>query len=383
MHLSSKFQPTTKDKIMYNYSKQIEAFRYDKVRLSTEFKNKLYDHRDSNRNRIINRLPELIDGLTISESSFKPQGSMANDTIIQTSFVYDEYDIDDGLVLQKSELLDEDGNELSAEYVREKLLKSLKDKRFAKQPKQVHNCVRVFYKEDHEERHHVDFPVYRKFTNDDGEVERELAGGEGWILSDPTQVNQWFLSEVVQLNKVTDGWGTQFRRLVQLIKRFARTRRDWDLPNGMKLTMLVHECLPKYNDRIDWAFRELLGTLKDRLFLNKEICNLAHPDKPKLTRTSNDSNVVELEEHVSEALEKLQGLDSEEKNNRKSARSVWDWVFRSDGFFKEFDEDEEQKEASLRAKASLLSSGNAKTSAMGVIGCSGVANAAHSFYGDR
>lgn len=369
---------------MYNYSDQINRFRSEKVRLSSNFKLKLYAHRDSNRNRLIARLPDRIEGLSISTANFKPQGSMANDTIIQTTFVYDEYDIDDGLVLPKDKLFDCDGNELAPEAVRHQVEQALKDKRFAKQPKQVHNCVRVFYKEEDIERHHVDIPVYRRFTSDDGNVIRELAGADGWVLSDPTQVNQWFINEIARLNESVAGWGSQFRRLVQLMKRFARSRNHWDLPNGMKLTMLIHECLPEYSDRIDVAFRSLLEAIKNRLATNKVIINLAHPDQPLLTRGTEDDNVVELEEKVDEALDLLIGLDCDDNNNRTTARSAWDWVFRSDGFFKEIDDakDAKVKEESLRKKAELLSSGKAKTSVMGAIGSIGVSNLPHKFYGE-
>lgn len=353
--------------------------------MSSNFKQKLYDHRDSNRNRLIARLPARIEGLSISTTNFKPQGSMANDTIIQTTFVYDEYDIDDGLVLPKNKLIDSDGNELTPEEVRFHVQQALKDKRFAKQPKQVHNCVRVFYKEEDIERHHVDIPVYRRFIDDDGNVVRELAGADGWVLSDPTQVNQWFISEVARLNELVDGWGSQFRRLVQLMKRFARSRNHWDLPNGMKLTMLIHECLPEYSDRIDIAFRSLLEAIKSRLLSDKVINNLAHPDQPPLTRGSEDANVIELEEKVDEALELIIDLDCDDNNNRTSARTAWDWIFRSDGFFKEIDDEKDAKvkEESLRKKAELLSSGQAKTSASGIIGSIGAANQPHKFYGDK
>jgi len=310
---------------------------------------------------------------------------MANDTIIQTTFVYDEYDIDDGLLLNRDELFDEDGNELSPEEVREHLFQALKDKRFTKQPKQVHNCVRVFYKEDDEERHHVDFPVYRKFLDDDGNVIQELAGGDGWMCSDPTQVNSWFLDEVKRLNQLSDGWGTQFRRLVQLMKRFARSRNHWDLPNGMKLTMLIHECLPSCDERLDKAFRSLLEQLEIRLASNLVITNLAHSDRPTLTRTNADDNVIELREKVDEALGKLRVMDNVENNTRNIARKAWDWIFRSDGFFEEFDDDEDKKikEESLQKKAELLASGAARTSSTGVIGSVGILNLPHHFYGQK
>jgi hypothetical protein len=84
----------------------------------------------------------------------------------------------------------------------------------------IHNCVRVFYKTDDEERHHVDFAIYRKYSSEN-ELIRELAGADGWTLSDPTQVNRWINDLVRERNELTDGWGTQFRHLVQLLKRFS------------------------------------------------------------------------------------------------------------------------------------------------------------------
>ena len=56
-----------------------------------------------------------------------------------------------------------------------------------------------------------------------------------------------------------------------------------------------------------------------------------------ITRTDKD-DVVVLQEKIQEALEQIESLDDAEKNNEKSARAVWDWVFKSDGFFAEYDE---------------------------------------------
>jgi len=370
---------------MFDYSQQIEAFRDERVRLGERFKEKLYAHRDANRDRLISRLPSRIEGLSISKSSFKPQGSMAVDTVIQTKFVYEEYDIDDGLVLLRSELKDKDGKELSSEATRDHVLEALKDGRFVKQPEQVSNAVRVFYKEADEERHHVDFPVYRKFQDALGNTVRELASANGWDVSDPTQVNRWFLDEIEDRNRICPGRGTQMRRLIQLLKRFCRSRDNWDLPNGMKLTMLVAECQPGFSVRIDVAFRDLLERLESRLQWDKTIRNLAHPNRPLLTRGSADENVVELKKRIDEALEKLRELDRAESQNRTAARSAWDWIFRSDGFFREYDEklEEEEKSKRLQERASLLKSGAARTSSAGVIGTTGIPNLPHRFYGDH
>lgn len=368
---------------MFNYSERIEAFRLEKVRLSTEFLEKLFAHRKANRDRLVSRLADHIPDISISDGNFKPQGSAAVGLIIQTQFAEDEYDIDDGLVMWKDDLVDEDGSELSAEEVRKRVCAALQDDRFAKPPEVHHNCVRVFYKTNDEERHHVDFAIYRKYFAGD-ELVRELAGAEGWTLSDPTQVNRWINDLVAERNEQTDGWGTQFRHLVQLLKRFCRSRQAWDLPNGMKLTMLVAECQPAYQDRIDLVFRELLQRLKNRLFWKKVIQNLSHPDKPALTRTDTDQNVTDLEARLGDALNQLATLDQVDADNADSARSAWDWIFKSDGFFADFDaaKKNEEKKNALLAKAALVGS-EAKTSPFGVLGAIGVTNLAHKFYGEK
>lgn len=338
---------------MFDYSEQIDVFFDKKVRLTSSFKDKLMEHRKANRDRLICNLPKQIEGMSIGESSFKPQGSVAMKTVIQTRFDDEEYDIDDGVVLKKSDLVDDKGNELTAMDVKEHVREALKDKRFNRQPKLQTNCVRVFYADQDKEKHHVDFPVYRKLENDNGEEQRELASSEEWTLSDPTQVNRWFEDEITKRNKTTDGKGTQMRRLIQLLKRFCRSRKSWDMPNGMKLTMLVPECQPAYSSRIDKVFRNLLENLKSRLEDSKEIYNFAHPDKPPITKTSNDNNVCELLDRIEDALDKLEVLDDQDCT-KSDARSAWDWVLKSDGFFDDNDGDDDKESKSYKKESAGL-----------------------------
>ena len=328
------------DLTMFDYSGQIEAFRNKRVRLSSIFKEKLLDRRKANRTRLISRLSGFILRANIGESNFRPQGSVAMGTVIQTRFVNEEYDIDDGLVIARSQLREDDGNEMTAAAVREAVREALKDDRFNRQPKLFTNCVRVFYADTDEEKHHVDFPVYRRWTNDKNEEVQELASESSWVASNPTQVNDWFSTTVEDRNREVDGRGTQFRNLIQLLKRFCRSRIDWLelLPNGMKLSMLVDECQPPYEARIDIAFRRLLERLDERLNLNKAIFNNAHAGRPMISRTRCDDNVVAFQEKIQEALGKIETLDDSSKHNEKDARSVWDWVFKSDGFFAEYNE---------------------------------------------
>lgn len=342
---------------MFDYSDRVEAFRQQRVRLDSAFREKLLAHRQANRNRLVARLPDYIKGVSLSNADFRPQGSFAMRTVIQTRFVNDEYDIDDGVVLWKHQLVDTAGTEFTAAQVKEKVRDALKDKRFNRQPKICSNCVRVFYADEDEEKHHVDFPVYRRYFNANGEKIRELASEDGWTDSDPTQVNKWFDAKIAARNEIAARRGTQLRHLVQLLKRFCRSRPDteWDLPNGMKLTMLIAECQPLYRERIDLAFRELLTMLKDRLRWNKVIQNLAHQHKPALTRTAADQNVIDLETRIGESLVELAKLDRTDANNASSARSAWDWIFKSDGFFAEYDAKLAEKTLALKSESAALS----------------------------
>lgn len=318
---------------MFDYSYEIDSFLNEKVKLSDSFKDKLYAHRKANRDRLIARLPEKIENLSISNSSFKPQGSMAMRTIIQTKFDDDEYDIDDGLLLKKNELVNNNGEELNTEEIRNIVLETLKDERFVKQPKFCTNCIRVFYKEDTEEKHHVDFPIYRISKNSNDEEIQELANNENWIESNPTQINAWFSEIIEERNDEEQGKGSQLRELIQLLKRFSKSRKDWDLPNGLKLTMLATECQDEYYERIDLAFKELLNNMKIRLNDSKIIRNLAHPDQPELTRTLSDENVENLLEKISLAIEKLDELDNSNCEETTAEKS-WEWIFKSEGYFK-------------------------------------------------
>jgi hypothetical protein len=367
---------------MFNYSDQIKAFRTERVRLTADFREKLLAHRTANRNRLINRLPDFIESITIGESSFRPQGSFAMRTVIQTRFLEEEYDIDDGIVLWRHQLVDENGAELTADQVREKVRDALKDSRFNRQPKICPNCIRVFYADEDQEKHHVDFPIYRRYNDGNGKKVRQLATENGWVASDPTEVNTWFDGEVEARNKQTTGWGTQLRHMIQLVKRLCRSRSDWDLPNGMKLTMLAVECQPNYQDQIDVVFRELLERLKGRLAWNKVILNLADPDNPAITRTGADNNVVELETHLGEALDQLRTLDNSNNNDVDAARTVWDWIFKSDGFFGSFDAEKKKQRRALIEKAAMIGLG-ARTSPIGVIGSFGIENLAHNFHGEE
>lgn len=363
---------------MYHYDEAVRGYESDCVRLPEAIKNKLRDHRNANRDRLKRNLPEKV---RISGDNFLPQGSMAIGTTIQCP--ENDYDIDDGVWFYKEDLAHDSGAEMTVREVQQIVCDALADKNFNKQPEVHHNCVRVFYAEGH----HVDVPCYRLLNAGRDDEQQQLAGAEGFVDSDPTQINAWFEKRVADLNALREGEGSQLRRMVRLLKRFARSRgEDWDMPNGLKLTMLVEECLPAGYERDDECCYHLLSALHTRLLSSLEVENRAQEiPRDKLTKTSADANMLELRDRVAEALGELAVLHTAECSGEDAAEA-WDWVFQSDGYFTSYNKDV-AKTHSLYEKRALINAGVAGTTAAGVIvsqsSAAAVArNAGHSFYGD-
>ena len=361
---------------MVDYNEPVQAYETESVNLPSAVKDKLRDNRDANRNRLKSNRPAEV---RVNGVHFIPQGSMAINTTIQTENF--DYDIDDGVWFY-AEDLKKDGTDMTAKETQEMVRDALKDPKFNEQPQIHQNCVRVFYAEGH----HVDVPSYRKFDEGTNKERQELAGANGFVASDPTEINVWFEDRVETLNKQRDAAGSQLRVMVRMMKRFARSRGDkWDMPNGLKLTMLVEECFPASYTRDDEAFYWLLSKLKTRLDSSLEVENRAQKKWPKdtLTKSANDTNMIELRTRVSEALDKLAVLHNADCT-RPQARDAWDWVFQSDGFFAAYDRDAKQAMA-LFSNAALVKAGVAQTNSTGrivAIGSGvGVANTAHKFFG--
>jgi hypothetical protein len=364
---------------MYNYNEQIQAYESDCVNLPQAIKDKLRDHREANRNRLKQNRP---DEIRLGEDHFIPQGSMAINTTVQEA--ENAYDIDDGVWFHAEDLKKSNGTDLTSKETQEMVRDALEDSKFNKQPEIHHNCVRVFYAEGH----HVDVPAFRKFDADTDKERQELAGADGFAASDPTEINIWFENRVETLNGQREGAGSQMRVMVRLLKRFARSRGDeWDMPNGLKLTMLVDECFQTGYVRDDEAFYWLLAKLQTRLVVSLEVENRAQTKSPrdKLTKTTSDSNMVELRKRVGEAVTQLYVLHQSDCTKAK-ARAAWDWVFQSDGFFEAYDKDAKQA-MELFANSALVRAGVAGTNQAGRIVSLGTgvaaANMPHRFYGEQ
>ena len=359
---------------MYDYNEQIQGYEADCVNLPQAVKDKLRDQRDANRNRLKNNRPDYV---RVNDKHFIPQGSMAVNTTVQEDD--NAYDIDDGVWFHTDDMKKKNGAAMTAKETQEMVRDALQDPKFDKKPEIHNNCVRVFYAEGH----HVDVPAYRKFDANGDKEHQELASATGFTASDPTEVNIWFEDRVESLNKQRAGAGSQFRVMVRLMKRFARSRGDeWDMPNGLKLTMLVEECCPSNYQRDDEAFYWLLSRLKTRLVMNLEVENRAQTKFPKdkLTKTASDDNMVELRKRVGEAVDKLAVLHKPDCS-KKQAREAWDWVFQSDGFFDAYDKNAKQAMESFSRHA-LVKANLAAVGSSGIITAVGTAITPHKFYGE-
>lgn len=311
---------------MINFHTQLQAYETEKVNLSDTVRDGLYAKREANRSRLRANLPD-----DIKIKDFIAQGSMAIRTTVQEKNA--DYDIDDGVTFYAQTLTGRIIGffDMGCEEVREMVRDALKDDKFARQPEIIGNCIRVFYAEGY----HVDVPVFRVIDADTTDERQELAGKDGWRRSDPTEINVWFESRVQRLNRFQEDAGGQLRRMVRLLKRFAKSRgKRWNTPNGLKLTMLAEECFERSAERDDKAFFFLLEKLHGRLTRSLVVVNraqrLEEPDA--LTKSESDENMQELRQRVGEALEKLNSL-WEEKCTIQMAQEVWEWVFQAEGFF--------------------------------------------------
>ena len=296
---------------MVDCNSELNKFYNEKVRLGNLW-NTLGKYRDINLDRLKNGLrnnnsPAYND--TIS------QGSYSMRTIVQ--HVNNDYDIDVGVVFDNSKI----GN-MTSKDIKDMVYRAIQDDRFQKAPEVLKNCVRVYYSEGH----HVDMAIYRK--KDD---KQELASSD-WEESNPKEIVEWFDNAVISKSP-DDSNGRQLRRIVRFLKFWSISRKTWDIPSGLILTILAVECYAPIKARDDQAFYDTLKKIKNRLQYNKSILNplnskeIVNSDKHK-RRVENLYN--ELQALFDEYLSEL-----ELTKDKKKVLMIWGKFFNSD-FFDEY-----------------------------------------------
>ncbi len=328
---------------MFDCSKEVIGFFNDEVTLSESEQGEMRKRRDANRKR-------LRKGLEKNEKPL-PEEHVAQGSYAMHTMVMDkdnDYDIDDGAVFNKDDLVGAQGAEMSALDARKMVRDALDDGSFSKPPEVRTSCVRVYYTAGF----HVDVPVYRRL--DDGSL--ELAGAD-WKGSSPTEVTEWYRNAVIEKSPDKNN-GRQMRRITRLLKFYKQSRDSWkkSMPSGFEISVLVDECYFADSDREDVSLYETMSAIKERLERDLEI---EHPTRDEmLTDGLDDANTRLLKEKLSEAVDNLQVL-FESGCTRLEALRAWNCVFKHD-YWKNLiaEEEEAEKQKRKEEKAALLKGGN-------------------------
>ncbi len=316
-------------------SKEITKYYNEKVRLPESEREKLRSHRKANQDRLKNRLKENEKPLP---HSFVKQGSYSMHTMVQHPD--NDYDIDDGVQFYKSELINSNKAEMTQQQVKEMVRDALKDERFENQPQILKNCVRVFY----EAGHHIDIPVYRTHENPAGKIACELAGEE-WRESNPEEITEWFNNAVIGKSP-DDNNSRQMRRTVCLLKKWSRSRKNWDMPSGLILSVLVDEKYVALEGRDDEAFYNVMKAILLRLHNSLQVYLPFNAEE--ITKGINDPKMIELRGKLDQAIEKLKVLENPDCS-KENALKAWKSVFNDDFF------EDDKKEKALVAPAIIIS----------------------------
>lgn len=303
---------------------EIAGFHEAKVRLPNSERTEMRKRRNANRDR-------LKKGLARDDSP-KPigchtQGSYAMHTMVQDE--NSDYDIDDGVYFKADDLMGPRGGEMTPLQVREMVCQALQDDRFADAPEVRKNCVRVYYTAGY----HVDVPAYRRITTKDhwsGQEKHtyELASSS-WRSSDPRAVTKWFDQNNASLSAADDGEG-QFRRVVRMLKLFARSRNSWksQTASGFMITKLASEVFVPSKGRDDEALRLTMNAIENRLQWNKVV---KHPVVDENLTKDNDPKPEFFRSKLAENLVHLGILDNHDCSHNE-AMKAWDSVFNSSWF---------------------------------------------------
>lgn len=280
---------------------------------------KYVGRREANRDRLEKGLAEAKEP---KPSLYVPQGSYAMSTMVQSDIEHS--DIDDGVVFDRDAIKGSRGGDRSPYDARWMVRDAVASAdAFKDEPEVRKNCVRVYYADGF----HVDLPVYRQFE-ESGETKKELASGDSWVKSNPEDITKWFNAQVTSKSPDATN-GRQMRRVVRLLKAWAKSRASWRLPSGFIISVLVDERYPvkpsHWLDRDDLALLQTMRDIRSRLTI---YCNVHRPVDPR-DEITNDRTIVrvqsmrdELEQAIN-ALSVIELADCTELKALKALRSLF------------------------------------------------------------
>lgn len=307
---------------MKNCHADMLAYHAEKVTLPDKERTEMRERRDSNRRRLTQGLerddePKPVD--------YRSQGSYAMRTMVQQPDK--DYDVDDGVYFNKEQLKGPRGGDRSAAEVKKMICAALHRVSFEQPPETLKNCVRVYYRAGY----HVDVPVYRRILEENmwrnKNFRFELAS-TNWKDSNPLAVTEWFLNANKERSPNSDNGG-QLRRIVRLLKAFARSRPSWheNIATGFMITALVVELYSANIGREDLSLYGTMAAIRNRLKWNLEIQNPTVRDE-MLTKGRNDGRARFFREKLDWAIGGLDVLFQSDCN-REQALKAWDKTFNT------------------------------------------------------
>ena len=320
--LNDKYRKGDDD--MYDSHDLIAGYHDECVFMNTDQQAQLRSHRNANRDRVKAGLEKNNDPAPVR---FVRQGSYAMRTIVQHPD--NDYDIDDGIAFKKEDLVGPQGAAKTPLDARKMVLDALgEDSRFSQNPEIKPNCIRIHFAAGY----HIDMPVYRVCKDENGGSYLELAGSE-WKESDPEGVTKWFDDAASDRSPDTRKGG-QLRRIVRLMKVFAKTISTTKPPSGLIISILAIDkhCYSAYENRDDVSLYETMRLIYDRLIGDPDVY---HPITGEcLTEGNAAARMTAFKNRLEAALKELQVLFDDDCDEVK-ARKAWKKVFRHDFFDKE------------------------------------------------
>lgn len=294
---------------MYNASSKFKKFYDDHVVLSATEQTNLREKKNLNIERLESGLTEYNtdNNSDYKLTDHKVQGSMAMSTIVQNE--ENEYDIDVAIIFDKDDL--PVGTTATKNIIVDALKR--KCKRFKTEPESKTNCVRIEYASGY----HIDFAVYRKSEDEDGNTVYEHCGSE-WRNRDPEVITNWFNKS----NKDNNG---NVRIVVRLLKMFCKSKSGWSMPGGLIQSVLVEECIES-KDRIDETFYYTITKIRDRLEENKEVYNPNDNETSLLFNAKDHQKVKNLYTRLKSYISKLDVLFKTDCTE-KEALNAWKEFF--------------------------------------------------------
>lgn len=308
---------------VYDLHRELNVFHDNDVRLSYDEKSKLAGYRDTNLDRLKSGLDKL--GEEHGADYAYPirtcnQGSYATHTIIQHPD--NDYDIDIALIFDKN------GLPSAALDARKRIAAALQEGggNFARPPEWRTNCATVWYAEGY----HIDLAIYRELEDEFGATIIEHAGPD-WTPRDPMEITNWFNKEVRERSPTgemgADVEAGQMRRVVRLLKAFAKSRKALKLPGGLIISVLVSECYHPDSSRDDVSLYQTMVAIHERLVGYVSVVNPVDNSQELTYKPEYTKQVERLRDELGQAIDELHVLFRSDCTESE-ARQAWDEVFR-------------------------------------------------------